>query len=79
MVKLMGKKVFFNRRSGKDRRQLYNSAYQSRRVMDRRQIPNNDLALIIGNDGLDRFELLAIVPILALTAAVMLGAYFNNF
>ena len=75
----MSKRVFLNRRSGKDRRQLYNSAYDSRRIMDRRQIPNNDLVLIIGNDGLDRFELVAIVPILTLMSAVMLGAYFSRF
>ncbi len=75
----MNKTVFLNRRSGTDRRQLYNSAYDSRRVMDRRQIPNNDLALIIGNDGLDRFELLAIVPIIVLMTAVMFGAYFSSF
>ncbi|ARN73915.1 hypothetical protein [Oceanicoccus sagamiensis] len=75
----MNRKIFLNRRSGTDRRQLYNSAYDSRRVMDRRQIPNNDLALIIGSDGLDRFELMAIVPILALMSAVMLGAYFSSF
>ena len=75
----MSKRVFLNRRSGKDRRQRYNSAYDSRRIMDRRQIPNNDLVLIIGNDGLDRFELVAIVPILTLMSAVMLGAYFSHF
>jgi hypothetical protein len=75
----MSKNVFLNRRAGGDRRQLYNSAYDSRRIMDRRQIPNNDLALIIGGDGLDRFELMAIVPILALMTVVMFGAYFNSF
>ena len=75
----MNKTMFLNRRSGNDRRQLYNSAYDSRRIMDRRQIPNNDLALIIGGDGLDRFELMAIVPIIALMTAVMFGAYFSGF
>ena len=75
----MNKRVSLNRRSGSDRRELYNSAYDSRRIADRRQVPNNDFALIIGNDGLDRFELIVIVPIVILMSAVMLGAYFSRF
>ena len=74
----MSKNVFWNRRAGIDRRELYNSAYASRRVMDRRQLPNNDLILVIGNNGLDRFELLAMIPIITLMSAVMLTAYFSS-
>ena len=74
----MSKNVFWNRRAGGDRRQLFNSAYASRRVMDRRQLPNNDLILVIGNNGLDRFELLAMIPIITLMSVVMLTAYFSS-
>jgi hypothetical protein len=74
----MSKYVFWNRRTGNDRRQLFNSAYASRRSSDRRQLPDNDLLLVIGKNGLDRFELLAMIPIISLMSAVMLSSYFSN-
>ena len=74
----MNKRVFLNRRSGRDRRQLYNSAYDSRRRSDRRLGANNELGRIIGNDGLDRFELIVIVSVILLMPTVMLAAYFSS-
>ncbi|MGK0499152.1 MAG: hypothetical protein ACJAYG_000784 [Oceanicoccus sp.] len=74
----MDKKVFWNRRSGFDRRLSYGGTDINRRTVERRDAPNNDFLLILGNNGLDSFELLAIVPIISLLTAMMVGSYIGG-
>lgn len=73
----MAKRVFWDRRSGVDRRQTTNPSDYNRRAIDRRQIPNNDYLLVIGGSGLDTFELMVLVPIIAVISAMMLGNFFG--
>ncbi len=71
--------MFLNRRSGTDRRHSPNTSEFNRRTLDRRHSPSNDYLLIMGNGGLDSFELLIIVPIITVISAVMLGSYLGTF
>lgn len=74
----MAKRMFWDRRSGVDRRQITNPSDYNRRTIDRRQIPDNDYLLVIGNSGLDSFELMVLVPIVAVISAMMLGNFFGT-
>ncbi len=71
----MSKKIFWNRRSGKDRRSLADrspyASQEDRRRSDRRLYGNNDYVLIIGQSGLDKFSLLVTVPTVVIVLATL--------
>lgn len=75
----MAKYVFWDRRSGVDRRQFNHEEVEQRRAGDRRQAPCNDYLLIIGASGLDSFELLILAPIITVLLAMMAGSYLGGF
>lgn len=64
----MTRRFFWNRRSGQDRRQ-HNDTHFNRQRTDRRDLIGNHYRLIIGDSGLDDFELMSLLTIgLLLTA-----------
>ena len=74
----MGKKIFWNRRSGRDRR--HSGSHQTpyfksddRRGLDRRLYGDNDYVLVIGNTGVDRFTLLISIPALIIVSAALIA------
>ncbi len=72
----MAKYIFWNRRSGVDRRLgafTESNSNENRRITDRRSMPNNDYVLVLGRGGLDSFELLILVPIVTVLSFVGLG------
>lgn len=82
----MGKSIFWNRRSGQDRRDktAYENRYLrsgdgDRRVMDRRLYGDNDYLLIIGHTGIDRFTLLVTLPVLAVAIATLVLSWVVRF
>lgn len=69
--------IFWNRRSGGDRRDRADATgnylqSDDRRVMDRRLYGENGFILIIGHTGLDRFTLFVTLPTLAATIVALL-------
>ena len=81
----MPRYVFWNRRSGADRRQIEYLERSSdtqkdgrRQGIDRRLTPNNDYLLIIGDRGLDAFELLIIVPLVTVLSATVVGSFVGG-
>lgn len=72
--------IFWNRRSGGDRRDRTDAPgnylqSDDRRVMDRRLYGENGFVLIIGHTGLDRFTLFVTLPTLVATViALMLSS-----
>lgn len=71
--------IFLDRRSGVDRRHTQSPTEHERRSVDRRHLPNNHYLLIVGNSGLDSFELLVIMPIITVISAMMLGSFLGSF
>ena len=69
-------KIFWNRRSGKDRRQQSQTDQDCQRIIDRRYLPNNGYMLVMGAGGIDRFELLGFLPVMGLLSLMALGSYF---
>lgn len=73
----MKKTIFWNRRSGRDRRADTGAAghylqTDDRRVLDRRLYGDNGYVLVIGHTGIDRFTLLVTLPALVITAAALI-------
>lgn len=69
--------IFWNRRSGADRRDREDEPgnylqSDDRRVMDRRLYGDNGFVLIIGHTGLDRFTLFVTLPTLAATVVALI-------
>lgn len=79
----MEKGIFWNRRSGADRRDSGSDlAYapagegSDRRSLDRRLYGDNGYILIVGDAGLDRFTLFVSFPALVLaTASLAIGSF----
>lgn len=72
----MNRSIFWNRRSGRDRRHEKNAeghfpVIDERRIMDRRLYGNNGYLLIVGDAGIDRFTLFVTLPALAFTIVAL--------
>ena len=73
----MVKAIFWNRRSGDDRRHDQSDQLQGddRRVGDRRMYRSNDYLLVIGGyTGLDRFTVLVFIPALVIIVAAFFAS-----
>lgn len=75
--------VFWNRRSGRDRRreavpELYLQG-DERRVMDRRLYDDNGYMLVVGESGLDRFTILVTVPAMVFVFGALLLSSLVTF
>jgi len=69
----MSQRIFWDRRSGYDRR-MYNSHPEvDYRSSDRRKTVRNDYVLMVGNTGVDLFSLLVLTPVLVLCVMGVLG------
>ena len=80
----MSRSIFFNRRSGIDRRHrnedpAYYGEIADRRSIDRRLYGDNGYLLVIGHTGLDRFTVLVTMPALAITVAALVLSSIVNF
>ncbi len=67
----MNKAVFWNRRSGGDRRhrapvRSMDALHDERRTGDRRLYSDNHYLLVVGDSGLDRFTVLVALPLLVM-------------
>lgn len=72
----MSRSVFWNRRSGRDRRHEKKAdggipVIDERRIMDRRLYGNNGYLLVVGDAGIDRFTLFVTLPALVFTFAAL--------
>ncbi|WP_101758592.1 hypothetical protein [Oceanicoccus sp. KOV_DT_Chl] len=65
--------LFWNRRSGSDRRQHQLQSNDNRQRLDRRQLADNHYQLFIAHHGFDRFELFSLSAITLLLTAMLLG------
>ena len=68
----MATRVIWDRRSRSNQLQPILANNNSSLEFERRQLVDNDYKLIIGNTGLDRFELFIIAPIITVISVMML-------
>lgn len=75
--------VFWNRRSGRDRRREVSAEHylqsDERRVMDRRLYDDNGYLLVVGESGLDRFTILVTVPALVFVFGALILSSVVSF
>lgn len=74
----MSTMVFLNRRSGYDRRLLDYGNSGDRRIIDRRKSIDNGYLLVVGNTGLDRFNLFVTMPLVSVLMLSFLANYLNT-
>jgi hypothetical protein len=63
--------IFWNRRSGFDRRVYDEHPYRESRDDERRDPDSDNYVLVVGEGGIDRFTLLVALPLLALILILM--------
>lgn len=71
-------RLFWNRRSGFDRRVFSDTPNEERRFMERRSPRSDGYVLVVGDGGLDRFSLLVMVPVLTLLCAALLSSWMTT-
>ena len=77
----MSTRVIWDRRSRSNQLQpvlTTNAVANNDLAFERRQLVDNDYQLIIGNTGLDRFELFVIAPIITVISTIMLVNFVSG-
>ena len=67
----MARLIFWNRRSGYDRRILSHDNGYDRRYFDRRKQTHNGYLLLVGSRGIDGFNLFFTFPLFVMVLAMM--------
>ncbi|HUH37941.1 MAG TPA: hypothetical protein VL027_08355 [Spongiibacteraceae bacterium] len=68
-------KMFWNRRSGFERRLISDPPADEQRFLERRNPRSDGYVLVIGEGGLDRFSLMVMVPVLGLLCAALVSSW----
>jgi hypothetical protein len=72
----MANGIFWNRRSGFDRRIFNTDPDLDFRGLDRRNSDSKDYVLVMGSGGIDAFGLVIALPVLALIIVAITGNFF---